>query len=120
MRKTNKIIVLMSIIAIMVLTLTGCETKTNLKTIDKKELTEYTEYTDESGIKFSYPEDWSDIGSGDKKIFVDANTGTNVNLVSENIQSTYNLKTYVRRYCRRRGKIKWKRCLYNFLYNDTK
>ena len=36
MRKTNKIIVLMSIIAIMVLTLTGCETKTNLKTIDKK------------------------------------------------------------------------------------
>ena len=95
MRKTNKIIVLMSIIAIMVLTLTGCETKTNLKTIDKKELTEYTEYTDESGIKFSYPKDWSDIGSGDKKIFVDANTGTNVNLVSENIQSTYNLKTYV-------------------------
>ena len=95
MRKTNKITVLMSIIAIMVLTLTGCETKTNLKTIDKKELTEYTEYTDESGIKFSYPEDWSDIGSGNKKIFVDANTGTNVNLVSENIQSTYNLKTYV-------------------------
>ena len=38
MRKTNKIIVLMSIIAIMVLTLTGCETKTNLKTIDKNVL----------------------------------------------------------------------------------
>lgn len=98
MKKLNKIVALIGIMVIMAIALTGCEMKfgsNNKKSIDKKELTGYTEYTHSSGVKFSYPEDWSSLGTSSKPVFADANNGTNVNLLSENVPTGYNLTSYM-------------------------
>lgn len=95
MKKLNKIVALIGIMVIMAIALTGCELKSNKKSIDKKELTGYTEYTHSSGVKFSYPEDWSSLGTSSKPVFADANNGTNVNLLSETVPTGYNLTSYM-------------------------
>lgn len=95
MKKLNKIVALIGIMVIMAIALTGCELKNNKKSIDKKELTGYTEYTHSSGVKFSYPEDWSSLGTSSKPVFADANNGTNVNLLSETVPTGYNLTSYM-------------------------
>lgn len=99
MKKLNKIVALIGMMVIMTIALTGCEMKLgsndNKKVIDKKELTGYTEYTHSSGVKFSYPEDWADIGSTSKPGFANRNTGTNANLLSEDIKTVNNLSVYI-------------------------
>lgn len=95
MKKLNKIVALIGMMVIMAIALTGCELKSNKKAIDKKELTGYTEYTHSSGVKFSYPEEWKSLGTTSKPVFADANNGTNVNLLSENVPSGYNLTSYM-------------------------
>lgn len=99
MKKLNKIVALIGIMVIMTIALTGCEmkfgSKDNKKTIDKKELSGYTEYTHSSGVKFSYPEDWTDLGTSSNPVFANAQNGTNVNLLSETVSSVYNLTSYM-------------------------
>lgn len=99
MKKLNKIVAVIGMLVIMTITLTGCEmklgSKNNKVIIDKKELTGYTEYTHSSGVKFSYPEDWTDIGTASNPGFADVNTGTNVNFLSSDIKTVNNLSIYV-------------------------
>lgn len=98
MKKLNKIVALIGIMVIMAVVLTGCEMKlgsNNKKSIDKKELSGYTEYTHSSGVKFSYPENWTDLGTSSKPVFANAQNGTNVNLLSETVSSVYNLTSYM-------------------------
>lgn len=98
MKKLNKIVALIGIMVIMAIALTGCEMKfgsNNKKSIDKKELTGYTEYTHSSGVKFSYPENWTDAGTSSQPVFADPENGTNVNLLSETVPTGYNLTSYM-------------------------
>lgn len=98
MKKLNKIVALIGMMVIMTIALTGCEMKlgsNNKKTIDKKELTGYTEYTHSSGVKFSYPENWTDIGTSSKPAFANVQNGTKINLLSEEVPSVYNLTSYM-------------------------
>ncbi len=98
MKKLNKIIALIGMLIIMTVALTGCEMKfgsSNKKEINKGDLSGYTEYTHSSGVKFSYPEDWTDLGTSSQPVFANAQNGTNVNLLSESVSSVYNLTSYI-------------------------
>lgn len=92
MKKTSKIVALLMILVMTAIMLTGCETKTG-REINAKELSNYTEYTHSSGVKFSYPSEWKSMGTSSAPQFMNNTTGTNVNLQSES--TAVNLKTYV-------------------------
>ena len=82
----------------LALALTGCEfgnKKVERTEVNKKELEGYTEYVHSSGIKFSYPSEWQDLGTTDKPVFGDTSTGTSVNYLSETVAKTYSLDTYM-------------------------
>lgn len=95
MKKSMKIVALIGIMLLMVVSLTGCGSDANKRVINAKELTGYTEFTHSSGVKFAYPEDWSDLGTSSKPVFANASKGTNVNLLTESVPSIYNLSSYM-------------------------
>lgn len=104
MKKTNKIGVLICMILFITLSLTGCELKkdnTPKTELNKVELEGYTEYIHSSGIKFSYPAEWKNLGVTSNPIFGDTSTGTSVNYSSskpDKINTLYNLESYVSDY----------------------
>lgn len=98
MKKLNKIGALICMILVIAISLTGCEfgkKDSNKTEINKTELEGYTEYVHSSGIKFSYPTEWQDLGSTSQPAFVDTTAGTSVNYLSEEVPKTYNLTTYM-------------------------
>ena len=99
MKKTNKIMVLICMMAVITMALAGCEFgKSNVEreVINKKELEDYTEYVHSSGIKFSYPSDWKNLTTtDDQPVFGNTSTGTSVNYLSEQISKVYNIDTYM-------------------------
>lgn len=66
----------------------------NSNVINEKELTNYTEYSDASGVKFKYPSSWKSNNSTTTPGFMNSSNGTNVNLTSENV-GNYDLEKYV-------------------------
>ena len=99
MKKTNKIIALICMMAVLTMALAGCEfgkSNVNRTEINKKELVDYTEYVHSSGIKFSYPSEWKDLTtSEDQPVFGNTSTGTSVNYLSEEVSKIYNIDTYM-------------------------
>ena len=101
MKNTKKIGALICIVLVAILTLTGCSLNIGGKdsnkkeTIDKKDLEGYTEYVHSSGVKFSYPSEWKNLGTSSKPVFGDTSTGTSVNYLSESVPKTYNLTSYM-------------------------
>lgn len=98
MKKINKIGVVICMMMVLTLALTGCEfgkKSSNKKEINKNELEGYTEYVHSSGVKFSYPSEWTSLGTSSKPVFGDTATGTSVNYLSETVAKTYGLETYM-------------------------
>lgn len=98
-KKINKLGILFGIILLLLITLTGCsfEEEEGLRTtINKRQLQGYTEYLDESGIKFSYPSEWESLGeSSSQPIFVDTLTGSSVNYLSESVPKSIKIDKYM-------------------------
>ena len=98
MKKISKIGIIMCMIAMFTMLLAGCDLvkkDDNKKEINKEELSGYTEYVDSSGVKFSYPSDWKNLGTTSKPVFGETSTGTSVNYLSESIPKMYNLTSYM-------------------------
>lgn len=104
MKKTNKIGVLICMILLITLALTGCEFKkenSNKTELNKVELEGYTDYVHSSGIKFSYPTEWKNLGTTSDPIFGDTSTGTSVNYASnkpDKLNTLYSLESYISDY----------------------
>jgi hypothetical protein len=98
MKKINKIVTLICMMVVLALTLTGCKFgKIDSKEteINKSNLEGYTEYVHSSGIKFSYPTEWKNLGTTTKPVFGDTSTGTSVNYLSESVPKAYNFTAYM-------------------------
>lgn len=104
MKKTNKIGVLICMMLLITLALTGCELKKDdsQKTeLNKVEVEGYTDYIHSSGIKFSYPTEWKNLGTTSNPIFGDTSTGTSVYYASnkpDKLNTLYSLESYVSDY----------------------
>jgi len=89
---------------IILLLLSGCEFNRNneQKTeLNKEELDGYTEYIHSSGIKYSYPLEWKNLGTNSEPIYGDTSTGTSVNYSSnkpDKLNTLYSLESYVSDY----------------------
>lgn len=99
MKKTNKIIVLICMVAVLAIALTGCEfgkKRINEREINKSQLENYTEYVHSTGIKFSYPSEWKNLSSSEEQpMFGNTSTGTSVNYLSESVTKISDIDAYM-------------------------
>lgn len=104
MKKTNRLGILICMIMLLVLSLTGCEfnkDKSAKMELNKEQLEGYTDYIHSSGIKYSYPTEWKNLGTEIEPIFGDTSTGTSVIYASnkpDKVNTLYSLNSYVSDY----------------------
>ena len=103
MKKTMKMLMIITMMVILAVSLTGCgntNEKDNLEelavyTVDE-DMTGYTKCTDVEGIEFYYPSNYTVQKSGGNTAYMDPEiVGANLNVVSADFPSAYTFESYV-------------------------
>lgn len=102
-----KSVLLVALLAILLLSLTGCtnplNTKVNndvdlsqLPTLVEEENENFKKHEETSGVSFSYPSTWVSVGKAEQPIYLnDAGNGTSVNLVTGDMPSYLDFDGYI-------------------------